>query len=398
MNICFICPEYPPGSHGGVGTFTQMLARALVVNGHNVRIAGVYPSSYQAPAYEVDNGVRVWRIHEPATRFGWVRARLALYRLVSEWIRTNECDLVESSDSYGWFAGWPKLPVPLVIRAHGSLTYYAHELGQQVSPMGRFLETRAYRRADAWVSVSRHAGELTRMLFDLKAPPNAVLYNPVNFPREVPLFERRVFGRVVFTGTLTKKKGIISLIDAWPTVKKLCSRAELHVFGKDGKAEDGTASMQRYLLGRLPKTLHQSLYFHGHVAYEALTEQLCTARVAVFPSYSETFGLGPAEAMGCGCPTIYTRLTCGPEIVHHGVHGLLIDPDRPDTVADAILSLLHDEAQAQLLARAGRLRVIEAYSPAKQVAANEAFYTELVRSFHGRNHADQAYATKHCPA
>src|SRR2546429_2994566 len=25
MNICFICPEYPPGPHGGVGTFTQIL-------------------------------------------------------------------------------------------------------------------------------------------------------------------------------------------------------------------------------------------------------------------------------------------------------------------------------------------------------------------------------------
>ena len=398
MNICFICPEYPPGSHGGVGTFTQMLARALVRTGHKVRVAGVYPGWYQAPAYEDDNGVRVWRIHEPATRFGWVRARFSLYRLVSKWIQAHECDLIESSDSYGWFAGWPKLPVPLVIRTHGSLTYYAHELGQQVSPTGRFLESRAYRRADAWVSVSHHAGELTMKLFDLKARPDAVLYNPVNFPQEVPEFQTRVPGRVVFTGTLARKKGIISLIDAWPTVKKLCAQAELHVFGKDGKAEDGTLSMQSYLLHRLPEKLHDSLRFHGHIASEALTGQLLMARVAVFPSYSETFGLGPAEAMGCGCPTIYTRLTCGPEIVHHGVHGLLIDPDQPDKVADAILSLLHDEERAQRLAAGGRSRVLEAYSPLKQVAANEAFYTELVRSFDGRNHADRAYAPKHCPA
>lgn len=34
MNICFICDEYPPGLHGGIGTMTQVLARALTQAGH----------------------------------------------------------------------------------------------------------------------------------------------------------------------------------------------------------------------------------------------------------------------------------------------------------------------------------------------------------------------------
>ncbi|HSE21516.1 MAG TPA: glycosyltransferase family 4 protein [Pyrinomonadaceae bacterium] len=398
MNICFICPEYPPGPHGGVGTFTRMLARALVRAGHSVRVAGVYPTFYEAPAYEEDQGVRVWRIHEPSTHFGWLRARILLYRLVRSWIRSGDCELVESSDSYGWFAGWPKLPVPLVIRAHGSLTYYAHELGQSVSPVGHFLELRAYLRADAWVAVSHHTGRLTKRLFNLKEGPDAVLYNPVTFPDQVPEFAVRVPGRVVFTGTLTRKKGIISLIDAWPKVNSLYSEAELHIFGKDGKAEDGTQSMQHYLLNHLPEAIHGSVLFHGHVTQEELVQQLCIARVAAFPSYSETFGLGPAEAMGCGCPTIYTKLTCGPEIVQHDVDGLLIDPDQPDELSNAIAMLLREDETAQRLSLAGRARVVEDYNPAKQVPANEAFYAELVRSFHGGKNTDQAYASKQCPA
>src|SRR5207249_7196214 len=138
--------------------------------------------------------------------------------LVRRWIKAGELDLVESPDCYGWFAGWPRLPVPLISRAHGSLTYYARELGQRVASIGHWLEVRSYRRVDAWSAVSRHAGELTARLFGLSSGPDAVLYNPVAVPVAVVPYSMRDGHRVVFTGTLTQKKGIGSVIDAWPTV------------------------------------------------------------------------------------------------------------------------------------------------------------------------------------
>ena len=76
MKICFVCSEYPPGSHGGIGTFTQTLSRALVKKGHYVRVVGIYSHNYSAPNYEVDNGVQVLRIRQPSFRFGWVVARI----------------------------------------------------------------------------------------------------------------------------------------------------------------------------------------------------------------------------------------------------------------------------------------------------------------------------------
>jgi glycogen synthase len=46
MNILFICDEYPPGRHGGIGTVVQLTARALVSQGHNVVVAGFYDWAY----------------------------------------------------------------------------------------------------------------------------------------------------------------------------------------------------------------------------------------------------------------------------------------------------------------------------------------------------------------
>lgn len=381
MKICFICPEYPPGPQGGVGTFTQIMGRALVRAGHQVRVAGVYPHDYNALVYEEDEGVRVWRIHEPVSRLGWVTARYRLYRLIRNWVRGRECDLVECPDAYGWIAGWPRLSVPLVLRAHGSLTYYAHELDQPVNPIGHRLERSAYRRADAWVAVSKHAAQLTRKLFHLGFGPDAVLYNPVDAPPRVPQFSTRDICKVVFTGTLTRKKGIISLFRAWPIVKDHFGEAELHVYGKDGAAPDGLGTMREYLLNCLPETMRKSTKFHGHVAREKLITALGRARAAVFPSYTETFGLGPAEAMACACPTIYTKLTCGPEIIRDGIDGLLVDPDQPAQIAEAILKLLVENETASNLSEAGRKRAVQCFGIDHLVAANEAFFRSTVQNF-----------------
>jgi len=362
-----------------------------------VLVAGVYPHAYPAPAYEEDQSVRVWRIQEPSTRFGWVTARMQLYRLIRSWVRARECELVECPDCYGWIAGWPKLPVPLVLRAHGSLTFYAHELQQHVDPIGHRLEAWAYRRANAWVAVSRHTADLTTKLFNLKSGPNAILYNPVDIPSEVPPFKSRHPGKVVFTGTLTRKKGINALFDAWPMVKERYADAELHVYGKDGGAENGD-SMQNYLLNRSPEALHNSIEFHGHVRRENLIQALGTARVAVFPSYTETFGLGPVEAMACACPTIYTKLTCGPEIVNDGVDGILIDPDQPREISQSILAVVMDDMLAQRLSAAGRERALRSYTLAHLLPANETFFAGVINSFNGRESRPEQGGITHCPA
>src|SRR5437016_524339 len=64
MHICFLCNEFPPGKHGGIGSFTRTLGRRLGARGHKVTVVGLY--SLTEIEIEQDAGVGVWRL--PSTR------------------------------------------------------------------------------------------------------------------------------------------------------------------------------------------------------------------------------------------------------------------------------------------------------------------------------------------
>ena len=382
MKICFVCGEYPPGPHGGVGTMTRVLARALVRSGHEVRVVGVYPPDYAALDFEDDLGVRVWRLRESSFRGGWLLARYELYRTVAAWARRGEVDLVEGPDNRGWFAGWPRLPVPVVQRSNGSYSYFAHELGRAIDQTTFRLERWSYRRASAWAAVSHYTAAITARLFRLRKvrwPSCTIRWTfrsrCLPSPRDSP-------NRAVYTGTLTAKKGIFGLIDAWPAVKLKCPSAELHVFGKDTCSEGGR-SIQQEMVERLPRELRGSVSFHGHVGADELYEALSTARVGVFPSYTEAFALAPLESMGCGCPTISTKLSSGPEEVRPEIDGLLVDPAKPDEISDAIVRVLQDGSPAERLGMAGRARVLGNFTVSALLPVNESFYGNVTRAFAG---------------
>ena len=381
MRISFLCNEYPPGPHGGIGSFTQVLARALVRAGHQVRVIGSYSKTHPALDYQEDHGVRIWRLRASTYRMGLLWSRYELFRAVNQWIRNGEIDLVEAPDCGGWIAGWPRLPVPVVLRLHGSLTYLASQLRQPVSRATFALEQASLRRADFRCSVSRYAARTSQQLFGLATDPVAILYNAVDVPVQIRAVARSS-NQVVFTGTLTWNKGIISLIEAWPRVAELHRQAELHIYGKDRLSATGH-SVQG-LLSRLSGQTRNSVYFHDHVNRERILSALHTARLAVFPSYAESFALAPMEAMACGCPTVYTRRASGPELIEHYRDGLLVDPDCPNEITEAVIRLLANDELAKRLGRAGRTRIEESFSIETVVRQNETFYSSCLSNFSHR--------------
>lgn len=386
MKICFVCNEYPPAPHGGIGSVIQALGRELVKRGHQVRTAGLYPREILSPAAEIsyaahenDQGVMVWRLPMGSARFDWIRARRSLYRLLASWATNGEIDLVDVQDWEGWAAGWPKLRVPVIARLHGSAYYFARELNAPVHRATYWLERASLRRSDFWCSTSRYTGEKTRELFRLPKQKIEIVYNSVEIGPEVPVGQR-FSTDVVFTGTLTAKKGVISLVRAWPMVKAAVPGATLHLHGKNMAQPDGT-SMKAYLQTQIPQELINSVEFHGHTRRPELLQKLAQARVAVFPSYAEAFAMAPLEAMSRGCPTIYSTRGSGPETIEDGKDGLLVNPDRPEEIATAIIRVLTDDALAERIGAAGYQRVLRDFAITRVAGTNERFFTECVTRY-----------------
>ena len=99
---------------------------------------------------------------------------------------------------------------------------------------------------------------------------------------------------------------------------------------------------------------------------------LADADIAIVPSRVEPFGNTAVEALLAERPLVVSRTQGLREIVTQDRTGLLVDPDNPTELAEAIARLLADPAWAAQVARPGRNEAVQRFSP-------EAYGTALLR-------------------
>jgi glycosyltransferase involved in cell wall biosynthesis len=108
--------------------------------------------------------------------------------------------------------------------------------------------------------------------------------------------------------------------------------------------------------------LGERVRFLDHVPHKDLVAAYQAADVVVNPSLSESFGISVVEGMACGIPVVGTRIGGMCESIVNGVTGMLVEPERPAELADALAFILEDRARAQEMGREGRRRAVEHFS------------------------------------
>ena len=84
------------------------------------------------------------------------------------------------------------------------------------------------------------------------------------------------------------------------------------------------------------------------------------------------------EAMAAGRPVVGRRVGALPETVVHGVTGLLVDDDRPESVAAALRAVVAQPEQAAAMGRAGRERAQALFGPDAHAAQVERVYRRIL--------------------
>jgi len=126
--------------------------------------------------------------------------------------------------------------------------------------------------------------------------------------------------------------------------------------------------------------LRSAVHFLGTVPRRELEARYRQAALFCLPSRQEGFGIVFLEAMACGIPVVAARAAAVPETVAEGEVGLLVHPDDPDELAEALAALLRDRGRRRAMGAAGQARV-EQYG-ADRVAHR--FVTEVESALSGR--------------
>jgi len=359
----------------GVGEYVHQLARALAAGPDEVFL---FTSSWKdrpdpqamlevAPARVIDRRIPVRVLNAAWIRFGWPPVERLAGRRV---------DLVHS-------------PNPVALPTAAASVVTVNDVGFLDHPEWAWAEMRDRypesvgahaRAADAVVVPSRYAAGLATSR--LGVPSDRVFVCPYGLPPgwtdvprggpapAIPAFDAR--GCILFVGTLTARKNVPGLLDAYERlIAGLPEAPPLVLAG--GVRPESAGWLRRLqspqLVGRV-----------RHIGYVPDAERLALfvgASMLVLPSFDEGFGLTALEAMGLGVPVVVSDRGALPEVV--GEAGLLVDPERPDDIAQAMGALLADPGLARRLGEAGRQRA-RAYTWVRTASlVREAYAAAVVR-------------------
>jgi len=230
--------------------------------------------------------------------------------------------------------------VPLVATFHASGDLAWMKLA---TPVWGFLA----ERLDHRIAVSPDAATTVNRFLpgDYEVIPNGVA-----FPEQADPGSRE--NRIVFVGRHEPRKGLQVLLRAWPDIRRRTG-ARLRVLGAD-------PLQVRLQLTRL-RIPDDGIDALGFVSEQERTNELMKAKAFVAPSLGgESFGMVLTEAFASATPVVASDIP-GYRDVMTAETGVLVPPDQPRVLAEAIVGLLADEPRRLELA-AGARRRARAYS------------------------------------
>jgi glycosyltransferase involved in cell wall biosynthesis len=378
MKVAFLTPEYPhlkTGTSGGIGTSIKNLATGLLAEGCTVRVL-VYGQN-QEGVFD-DDGICIQQIRNVKFKgLSWFLTRKKLQRIINTLYQAKEIDLVEAPDWTG-ITSFIDTKCPVVIRLHGSDTYFCHLDKRPVKWNNKFHEKRALQKADALLSVSQFTADKTNEVFGLEKKftiiPNSI---------DMGLFSHNSTDNntdvILYFGSLIRKKGLLELPFIFNEVIDKYPKAKLVLVGRDvPDIISGNPSTWQMMQGLFTEQSLINVDYLGAVPYQDIKKQINAATVCVFPTFAEALPVSWIEAMAMQKPIVASNIGWATEVMDDGINGFLVRPTHHLEYANKIIHLLESVQLQKEFGFEARKKVTERFSIAVVAQESLSFYNSLI--------------------
>jgi alpha-maltose-1-phosphate synthase len=375
VKVSLLTREYPPEVYGGAGVHVEYLARAL------------------APLVDLtvhcEGADRVGAVaHQP-----WSALSDSVLRVFSTDLAMAEAaagtDLVHSHTWYANLAGHLaalRFGIPHVVTVHSLeplRPWKAEQLGGGYA-LSSWAEQTAVDSAAAVVAVSDGMRDDVLSVYP-EIPPERVrvIRNGIDTVEYAPDLGTDVLEKhgidlsrpyVIFVGRITRQKGVPVLLRA---AAALDPSAQLVLCA--GAADTASLGAEvSSLVAGLQASRSGVIWIPEMLPKPEIIQLLTHALAFVCPSVYEPLGIVNLEAMACSTAVVASRVGGIPEVVDGGVTGLLVPPDDPASLADALNVLLRDPGRAAAMGAAGRERAVVEFSWDAVAAQTASLYAEFV--------------------
>lgn len=383
MRILMLAQFYPP-TIGGEERYVQDLSRALVSRGHHVAVATLWHTGL--PAFEVDQGVRVYRIRGTSQRFARLfseanrrhappvtdpelvlhlrkiilRERPAIVHahnwLVHSFLplkRWSRAKLVMSLHDYSLVCAKKSLlrgnaacAGPGIVKCLLCASQHYGALKGVPTVISNWVMSANERaQVDLFIAVSEAVAQQTGIASSSR--PAMVIPNFVpdcleaNDDAVRELLPAQPF--MLYVGDLRKFKGIQVMLDAYAG---LAGAPPLVLIGR--KDADTPTQFPANVIVREP------------LPHPAVISAWRSSLFGLMPSIGpETFGIAALEAMILGRPVIASRIGGLPDLVRDGETGLLVPPGNVPALRQAMTRLLDDSALCAQLGQVAQQRALQ---------------------------------------
>jgi glycosyltransferase involved in cell wall biosynthesis len=285
---------------------------------------------------------------------GWSPFRITLAIPAAAW--RNKSDVLHMTTYVA-----PPFPTrPTVVTIHDlSYLVYPRAFSRRVRTTLKTLVPMSIRNAARVIAVSEHTKQDLIRFYGIApekvavtplAPGPAFGEIPNAAEMELPAGITEPF--VLAVGNLEPRKNLDRLLAAFAVlVRERGFDGQLVLVGKGPGGHEILTRARR-------EGVESRVVLPGFVSEPTLVLLYNRAKVFVYPSLYEGFGLPPIEAMSCGCPVVASNTSVLPETL--GDAAILVDPESVAGLVQAIDSVLRDEGLARTLKqkgieRAGRL-------------------------------------------